>query len=398
MKIVLLAIASSLSIALSGQSIVSRFTWDVIADGPLKADIGPDAVSVEGNTQVAAGGVGGTSGLVAPTDGEDTNLLLADDDIYDLESIDLSYDFQRNENEGSILVRGAFIFGTASFLQITYRVRNPDNTTETVTSGPVREVTRDDADPGDFHNYRFVYTPSTGVGQLYFDGALEYTYNSTVGAVLDWDPGSAFLFGPLIDGSKRGFPVFDNLVFAESESASLPVELEELTARRLLNGSVTLGWATYSETDNDRFEVDRRSHGRAWSTIGTVPGAGDSRSRQVYHLIDSDPQPGVNYYRLRQVDYDGSSFFSSIISVELSPDVDVAALMAYPNPSPGLVFLPLFDPGAKLGAVRVYDAGGRAISAPVRVERGGIQVDLTNYPAGVYTLRVGGERIRVVKQ
>lgn len=51
---------------------------------------------------------------MAPTDGEDTNLLLADDDIYDVGGIDISYDFQRNESEGSIITRGAFILGDAT--------------------------------------------------------------------------------------------------------------------------------------------------------------------------------------------------------------------------------------------------------------------------------------------
>jgi hypothetical protein len=222
MKLLYVFFALTLSCTLSSQTVISRFTWDDAALGPLKADIGPDAISAEGNTQVGAGAVGGTSGLVAPTDGEDTNLLLADDDIYDLESIDLSFDFQRNENQGSILVRGDFLFGTASFLEVTYRVRNPDNTTETISSGEVKEVPRNNADPGDFHNYRFVYKPSTGVGELYLDGVLEWSYSATPGAVLDWDPGSSFLFGPLIDGSKYGEPVFDNLVFIEAESPPEP--------------------------------------------------------------------------------------------------------------------------------------------------------------------------------
>ena len=388
------------AVPLAAQSVViSQFTWNDIDAGPLKAFIGPDAVSVAGNTTVKARSTEGSGGLVAPTDGEDTNLLLADDDIYDVEGLDLSYDFQRNENEGSIITRGNFLLGDATNFLVRFRVRRPDNTTQTISSGTVYTAPRDNALTDDFINYRFTYTPSTGVAQLIADGTVRWT-SSTIppGSVLDWDANSAFLIGPLIDGSKQGNPVFDNLIFRELESsATLPIELSFFTAKARKDNTVLFNWQTASELDNERFEIERSTDHSGWEVILTQAGAGDSNESIFYEAFDRNPPSGTVYYRLKQIDYDGQYSYSAIEVVEISA-VGSAGFSVYPNPAGARVIIQGRQP---LKSLRLFDVRGVDVTDKVSLTR---QTDLRYsavvdaLSAGVYFLSTESGTIRFYKR
>lgn len=105
--------------------------------------------------------------------------------------------------------------------------------------------------------------------------------------------------------------------FQVEASTILPVELVEFRANINADGSVALFWRTVSETNNDFFAVQRSGDGGRWQELVRVPGAGTTFSTTEYYWADKQPFPGINYYRLLQVDYDGQYQFSQIISVRL---------------------------------------------------------------------------------
>ncbi len=113
-------------------------------------------------------------------------------------------------------------------------------------------------------------------------------------------------------------------------SEVLPVEWLELTAAASDSG-VEISWQTASETDNDFFVVERRSTTTAFADIARVEGGGTAASVSTYHIVDRHSFSGRNYYRIRQVDYDGKWRHSAIISAEFKPHREKYRL--YPNPA-----------------------------------------------------------------
>ncbi|HAK79668.1 MAG TPA: hypothetical protein DCM71_22850 [Runella sp.] len=96
---------------------------------------------------------------------------------------------------------------------------------------------------------------------------------------------------------------------------------------------VRLSWATALEINSSHFNVERSTDLKEFSTIGKLTSAGDSRQLINYSFLDEAPLPGVNYYRLKQVDKDGTSDYSKIIAV--SPQAEATQFVIYPNPSDG---------------------------------------------------------------
>jgi len=118
--------------------------------------------------------------------------------------------------------------------------------------------------------------------------------------------------------------------------STLPVELLYFNAEEE-GRSVQLAWATASERDNDHFAVERSVDLQAWTIVGEVPGAGNSLVAQSYDLADDTPLSNTSYYRLRQVDDDGTSTLSAVRSVHFGN----AANAIYPNPNSGRFTVPL---------------------------------------------------------
>ncbi|MCC5929711.1 MAG: T9SS type A sorting domain-containing protein [Cyclobacteriaceae bacterium] len=112
----------------------------------------------------------------------------------------------------------------------------------------------------------------------------------------------------------------------------LPVELISFSAR-YRDSKVILNWATATEINNDGFEIEHSQNGTAFETLGWVPGNGNSKDRIDYHFIHDNPFIGVNYYRLKQYDYDGAFEYSPLVMVNVQPDARGKILVKlWPNP------------------------------------------------------------------
>jgi hypothetical protein len=114
----------------------------------------------------------------------------------------------------------------------------------------------------------------------------------------------------------------------------LPITLDPngLQAKFTEFNTVELKWRTYTETNNDRFEVERSQNGRDFEYQGEVRGAGTSTTVKNYLIIDEKPLYGKSYYRLKQVDFDGKFTYSNVVGVENTTTPTVEKFYAYPNP------------------------------------------------------------------
>ena len=112
---------------------------------------------------------------------------------------------------------------------------------------------------------------------------------------------------------------------------ALAVELLDFQGETTKNG-VDLTWTTASGKNNNYYDVERSADGLTFEKIGQVKGNGTTTTKQSYTFRDASPPLGVGgYYRLRQVDFDGTSTTSNIISVQ--PKDNGKGLKVYPNPS-----------------------------------------------------------------
>ncbi len=121
---------------------------------------------------------------------------------------------------------------------------------------------------------------------------------------------------------------------------------------------VRLNWATATEINSDHFSIERSSDLKEFTTLGKVASEGDSRKRIEYGFLDEAPLPGVNYYRLKQVDKDETFEYSKIIAI--SPQTDASRFVIYPNPSDGRAIKLQFD-NLELDALRLVTMLGQEI-------------------------------------
>jgi hypothetical protein len=159
--------------------------------------------------------------------------------------------------------------------------------------------------------------------------------------------------------------------------AILPVEMTDFKAVRT-NGQVALSWQTASEKDNSHFEVERSISGENWTQIGEVKGAGNSFTTREYSFADAQPNTGVNYYRLKQMDYNGTFEYSKVISVVVGDKGQ--RLRVYPNPVATTLTL---DGAENAENIQIFDATGKII----RNASNANQLIINELPNGLYFLK-----------
>ncbi len=166
--------------------------------------------------------------------------------------------------------------------------------------------------------------------------------------------------------------------------ALLPVELLDFKAHfKKEDSQVYLNWATASETNNDFFMVEKSLDGRNWMDIERVEGQGTSMMLNHYFMIDKDLHFGaVHYYRLKQIDFDGSINFSPIQSIYIANN-EQAKYKVFPNPveAGGKIICSNQD---EISSMKLYSITGREYSSP-DLMNGQLPVDL---PSGVYLVRM----------
>lgn len=209
-------------------------------------------------------------------------------------------------------------------------------------------------------------------------------------AVAGWmDPQLGIGSTPLVQPAGVGvidLPVFNTAYTLTSISSPLPVEWLSFSAETQ-GAVVSLKWSTATETNCDRYLVERSADGTAFETIGSVMGSGTSSDVHSYSFVDRYPLNGLSYYRLRQVDFDGRSGFSDPVAVTLN---NRGKGLLYPVPaSTQLTWKPEQSTGGTPAVFRVYSALGSLVEI-VQGTPGdlGYSLDISHLPAGTYLMRI----------
>ncbi len=114
------------------------------------------------------------------------------------------------------------------------------------------------------------------------------------------------------------------------EAVFLPVELQRFNGKAADNG-ILLNWSTATELNNDYFEIEYSRDAILFESIARIEGAGTTQLPQSYSFLHTHPKGGWNYYRLRQVDFDGTTAFSDVVPVRWENGYE--PLTVFPNPS-----------------------------------------------------------------
>lgn len=186
-------------------------------------------------------------------------------------------------------------------------------------------------------------------------------------------------------GSYEDGPIGEDYMYGTLEVCTLPIEL--VSFRSNMQGRrVQLEWETATEENNDYFEVQHATDINSdFTVIGRVDGSGTINTPVSYEFYHDSPVEGNNYYKLRQVDYDGTETFTDIIT-EYYEGADGSVIEIYPNPNKGefIIGLPTVKRTTD-AALRIIDLRGRTLSEEVMT----LSEGLTSIPVDVRGLNEG---------
>lgn len=241
-------------------------------------------------------------------------------------------------------------------------------------------------------------TPAVTI--FWFDAARSGITSLSDLAVAHWSGDCWEYMGGTVAGSLAQGSITSTLAFSSYSPVSfgsknninpLPVELVSFTGDCSGKG-VELQWQTATETNNHYFVLERSADAVVYDTIASIEGAGNSTTPITYNYIDRAPVNGIGYYRLKQVDIDGTGKYYNAISVVCEGiGTETTSLSVYPNPFRDEFVLKGqgCDDGSAL--IRVCDALGKeymVIDCPV--ENGALHAvfDGSSLPPAVYFVHV----------
>ncbi|HRB18598.1 MAG TPA: T9SS type A sorting domain-containing protein, partial [Chitinophagales bacterium] len=300
-------------------------------------------------------------------------------------------------------------------VNVNYFVTNPISETNTTYTVPIQLTNRTGADAylygyidfnndGDYNDAgersQLVTVPNHPLTQPY-----SVAWTSLAGGV----PGNSFIrfrigsdepeintgSGYARSGEVEDYPI-------GIHASTLPVELTTFTATALENHTTQLNWATASELNNDHFEIQRSTGDNNWSAIGTVNGNGNSSMLINYSFIDEQPENGINYYRLKQVDYDGTFEYTIVVAVTHNSSIEKnnpVEISVFPNPTTDVLWVKsnYSTPTVSQENIDVYNTNGQQVYSTPHQENLQ-QVDLKYYENGMYYLKIGKQTFKIIKK
>ena len=169
---------------------------------------------------------------------------------------------------------------------------------------------------------------------------------------------------------------------------ALPVTLLSFDALNS-NNKVALTWITAQEVNNSHFVITKSIDGNNWETIATVEGMGNTFENTTYSYFDKSPSK-VNYYKLVQVDFDGSETNLGIRFVLSNPTITKVEPVLFPNPVQNVLNIKFENNGVSTATIEVMDMSGKVISTQNNEisEVQTVQIFTENLSTGIYTVRI----------
>jgi len=184
----------------------------------------------------------------------------------------------------------------------------------------------------------------------------------------------------------------DDYYFGDAMPPIIPVELTSFAASVTNLGQVMLNWETATEINNQGFEIERRTESSEYRTVGFVEGYGTTTEQRSYSYLDQTVEQGVNFYRLKQVDFDGTFSYSDEIEVDVTAPLTFNLDQNYPNPFNPSTNINFSIPESGNVRLAVYNLVGEEVAVLVDGFRtaGSYEAtfDASNLPSGMYIYKL----------
>ncbi|MBK9257726.1 MAG: T9SS type A sorting domain-containing protein [Saprospiraceae bacterium] len=177
----------------------------------------------------------------------------------------------------------------------------------------------------------------------------------------------------------------------------LPVKWSGFFLSSTDEGHCKLSWQTSSEVNNDFFEVERSMDGIYFTTLGQVKGFGNRSEPTNYHFIDESTKGGNTYfYRIKQVDFDGTHDFSIILSVVMK--VTGISISASPNPVKDLIIIQLENVVNEDIELHIFSPFGQRVKTfYYHPEQLSSEIDISDLSPGLYYISSNFHEIKPAK-
>ena len=374
---------------LNNGEIISNFTWE--SDPATKATLGPDAIRISNTAHTLFGGRSSTGGLSPGLPAQDINMELGASPLFDVEGIDVSVDFKRHEPSGSFITRGKSLdFGfKKGFVCITYRTIGLSGGFETVTATTGYEIPMDEQ----FRNYRFIYSPNTGKGELFVNSVIIWSHEGNKNTAMYWDNAGTITIAKGIDGGGKDIPVLDNFMMRTTGSVS-PLAESLINFMLVPSGDdIKIIWNTTANDKVDYFTVERSVNGVDFANLTNIPSDPSLKEGEGYEYVDQSVNTaGIVFYRIRQSFKDGKFITHSTSAVKIKsekaltidrispPTFQNSFNLAYYIPNSGRVWVQLVDESGNIRSSETFEAPqGKNVY---------IFRDKKNLSAGSYTLNL----------
>ena len=185
--------------------------------------------------------------------------------------------------------------------------------------------------------------------------------------------------------SKQNPWSVDNVVPFTTTGTVVPLAWQFVKAQ-LVNTTTLISWATSQEINTKKFEVEHSEDGNGFVKIGEVAAAGNSSTASNYNFTHLKPVVGFNYYRIKQIDIDGSFKYSVIVKVLNRNDIKQTIIA----PNPVVDVLNIVEPTAAfISSVEVFDSkGALVIRKVVNSDEQVYSLPVSSLSKGNYILKV----------
>jgi len=197
------------------------------------------------------------------------------------------------------------------------------------------------------------------------------------------------------------FAVGTNGSIQKNTLSVVPVELAAFSAR-VTGNDVSLSWTTATELNNQGFQIERKDASGNWSNVAYVKGNGTKTTITEYAYTDKGVKEGKYSYRLKQIDFDGSTSYSNLVEVEVGTPMTFALDQNYPNPFNPSTTISYRIPEAAVVTMKIFDITGTEVATIVNTKQDAgsytVNFDMTNFASGMYIYKIDAGKFSATKK